>query len=69
MAPCTTNVRALPTEVVLEPGEDPVPARCAVSLDSVLNVSVGQLTTRIGSLSGLRMREVCATLAIAVDCR
>lgn len=69
VAPCTTNVRGLPTEVVLEPGEDPTPRRCAVSLDSVLNVSVGHLTERIGALSGERMREICAALAVAVDCR
>ena len=69
VAPCTTRVRGLPTEVVLEPGDDPTPLRCAVSLDSVLNVSVGQLTERIGAVSGMRMREICAALAIAVDCR
>ncbi|WP_110207735.1 type II toxin-antitoxin system PemK/MazF family toxin [Nocardioides daejeonensis] len=69
VAPCTTNVRGLPTEVLLEPGEDPTPARCAVSLDSVLNVSVAQLTARIGRLSDVRMQEVCAALAAAIDCR
>ena len=69
VAPCTTNVRGLPTEVVLEPSDDPVPRTCAVSLDSVHNVSVGQLTERIGSLSHVRMREVCEALAVAVDCR
>lgn len=68
VAPCTTNVRGLPTEVVLEPADDPVPARCVVSLDSVLNVSVGQLTDRVGALSGTRMREICAALAVAIDC-
>lgn len=69
VAPCTTTLRDLPTEVVLEPGEDPTPARCAVSLDSVLNVSVGSLTTRLGTLADVRLREVCAALAVAVDCR
>lgn len=68
VAPCTTHVRGLPTEVVLEPGEDPTPAECAVSLDSVLNVAVGHLTQRIGSLSGSRMRQICSALAVAVDC-
>lgn len=68
VAPCTTNIRDLPTEVVLNPTEDPTPARCVVSLDSVLNVSAGQLTDRLGSLSGVRMMEVCSALAVAVDC-
>ena len=38
IAPCTTNVRDLPSEVVLEPGDDPVPRRSAVNLDSVETV-------------------------------
>jgi hypothetical protein len=33
VAPCTTTIRALPSEVVLEPGEDPIPLRSAVNLD------------------------------------
>ena len=43
VAPCTTTVRTLPSEVVLEPGEDPIPRRCAVNLDSVESVSLGVL--------------------------
>jgi mRNA interferase MazF len=29
VGPCTTTVRGLASEVVLEPAEDPVPTRCA----------------------------------------
>jgi mRNA interferase MazF len=54
--------------VVLEPGEDPVPRPCAVNLDSVESVSIAVLVERLGSLSGSRMREVCAALDVAVDC-
>ena len=68
LAPCTSNVRGLPTEVVLEPEEDPVPARCAVSLDSVDNAPTSLLVSRLGRLSDLRMQEICAALALAVDC-
>lgn len=68
VAPCTTTVRGLVTEVVLEPGEDPVPRRCAVNLDSVESVAVSVLAERLGRLSSLRMREVCAALAVAMDC-
>src|SRR3954467_5958880 len=35
VAPCTTTVRGLPSEVVLAPGDDPIPLRAAVNLDSV----------------------------------
>jgi mRNA interferase MazF len=68
VAPCTTTVRGLPSEVVLEPGEDPIPLRSAVNLDSVESVSVGVLVERLGRLSGERMREICAALEVAVAC-
>jgi mRNA interferase MazF len=35
VAPCTTTIRNLPSEVVLEPGADPVPKLSAVNLDAV----------------------------------
>lgn len=68
VAPCTTTVRGLVSEVVLEPVEDPVPRRSVVNLDSVESVSVAVLVDRLGRLGDGRMREVCAALAVAVDC-
>lgn len=68
VAPCTTTIRSLPSEVVLDPAEDPIPRRSAINLDSVESVSVGVLVRRLGRLADVRMREVCAALAIAVDC-
>ena len=69
IAPCTTTIRGLASEVVLEPGQDPVVRRTAVNLDSVESVSVGVLIDRIGRLSDVRMAEICEALAVAVDCR
>ena len=68
VAPCTTTIRRLSSEVVLEPDVDPVPRLSAVNLDSVESVSIGVLVERLGRLSDDRMREICAALAIAVDC-
>lgn len=68
VAPCTTNVRGLPSEVVLEPDADPVPLRSAVNLDSIESVSLGVLVERLGRLSDERMRSLCAALAVAVEC-
>ncbi|MFV0496372.1 type II toxin-antitoxin system PemK/MazF family toxin [Mycobacterium sp.] len=68
VAPCTTNVRGLASEVVLEPDADPIPRRCAVNLDSVESVSVSVLVSRVGRLADTRMRAVCAALAVAVGC-
>ena len=69
VAPCTTRIRSLPSEVVLEPGDDPIPRRCAVNLDSVESVSLAVLVERLGRLADARLREICDALAIAVDCR
>jgi mRNA interferase MazF len=68
IAPCTTTIRNLPSEVVLEPGDDPVSRRCAVNLDSVEGVSISILVERIGRLSDVRMRQVCTALEVAVSC-
>jgi len=68
VAPCTTTIRGLASEVVLEPGEDPIPRRSAVNLDSVESVSIGVLVDRLGRLSDARMRQLCAALEVAVDC-
>jgi mRNA interferase MazF len=68
VAPCTTTIRALPSEVVLEPGDDPIPRRSAVNLDSVESVSVGVLVERLGRLADSRLREICRALEVAVDC-
>jgi mRNA interferase MazF len=62
-------VRDIPTEVLLEPPDDPIPLVSVVNLDSVESVSVATLVERLGRLSGERMREICEALEIAVDCQ
>lgn len=69
VAPCTTRIRGLPSEVVLEPGADPMPLPTAVNLDSIQDVSIGTLVERVGRLSHDRMREVCDAVMVAIDCR
>jgi mRNA interferase MazF len=68
VAACSTHVRGLDTEVVLEPPDDRVPRRSAVALDGVTDVSVATLVERVGALSEERMREICTALAVAVSC-
>jgi mRNA interferase MazF len=69
VAPCTTTIRGLASEVLLEPGDDPVLRATAVNLDSVESVSVGLLVERLGRLSDARMHDICTALAVATDCR
>jgi len=68
VAPCTTTIRGLASEVLLEPGLDPVPLRSAANLDSLENVSASSLVERLGRLSDDRMRQVCDALEVAVGC-
>ena len=68
IGPCTTTIRGIPSEVLLEPGDDPIPLRSVVNLDSVESVSVGTLVERLGRLSDQRMRQICSALEIAVSC-
>ena len=68
VAPCTTTIRGLASEVALEPGDDPIPRRSAVNLDSVESVSIAVLVSRLGRLSDSRMRAICGALQVAVDC-
>jgi mRNA interferase MazF len=68
VAPCTTTIRRLASEVILEPDSDPIPRCSAVNLDSVESVSVAVLVGRLGRLADTRMREICQALEVAVDC-
>lgn len=68
IGPCTTTIRRIPSEVLLEPGEDPIPLTSVVNLDSVESVSLGALVERLGRLSDARMRQICTALEVAVAC-
>ena len=68
VAPCTTTIRGLASEVELDPEVDPIPVASAINLDSAERVDISALTQRIGRLSDARMREVCDALAVAIDC-
>lgn len=67
VAPLTTRVRDLPTEVSLY-AEDGVPRACVISLDNVQPMARSLLVERMCVLSHARMRAVCAALDTAVEC-
>ncbi len=68
VGPCTTTIRGIPSEVLLEPGDAPVPRRSVVNLDSVESVSLATLVERLGRLSDERMLQICNALEIAAGC-
>ena len=68
IAPCTSTIRGIPSEVLLEPTDDPIPRTSVVNLDSVESVSIGVLVERLGRLSDARMRQVCDAVDVATGC-
>ena len=67
VAPITSTVRGVPSEVVLSE-EDGVKAPCAVSLHNAVTVSQHRLGKRVAQLNSLRMNEICAALRFSLGC-
>lgn len=65
VAPITTTIRGIPTEVVLTP-DDGTRTICAVNLDNIQTVPKANLRGFIAHLSLERMREVRAAIAFAL---
>lgn len=67
VAPITSTIRGVPSEVALGP-EDGMKQPCVVNLHNVITVSQQNLGRRLAQLGPRRMREVCAALAFALGC-
>jgi mRNA interferase MazF len=67
VAPVTTRVRGIPTEVPLDEG-DGLPRPCAANFDNVLTLPKNQLGERIARLSGEQLGEVGRAYRFAADC-
>jgi mRNA interferase MazF len=67
VAPITSTIRGVPSEVVL--GEDDgMKAPCAVNLHNMITVSQDRLGKRVARLSSMRMKEICAALRFSLGC-
>jgi mRNA interferase MazF len=67
IAPITSTVRGVPSEVALDV-EDGMRQPCAANLHNVMTVRRDALGRRVAQLSAKRMREVCAALSFALGC-
>ena len=67
VAPITSAIRGVPSEVVLNE-DDGMKAPCAVNLHNPVTVSQDRLGKRVAQLSSLRMHEVCAALRFCLGC-
>ena len=66
VAPITSRVRGIPSEVFLSPN-DGMPRDCAVNCDHIQTVSRGKLGALITTLAPARMDEVSQAIVFALD--
>ena len=67
VAPITTRVRHLPSEVALGP-EQGLPKPCVANLDNLALVDIELLGALICELDAPTMTAMCSALAVAVGC-
>jgi mRNA interferase MazF len=67
VAPITSTVREVPSEVILDV-DDGMKAPCVVNLHNPVTISQERLGKRVTSLSPQRMQEVCMALQFSLGC-
>ena len=67
VAPITSAIRGVPSEVVLNE-EDGMRAPCAVNLHNAVTVSQQRLGKRVAQLGTQRMSEICSALRFSLGC-
>jgi|SRR5688572_17895630 len=67
VAPITSTVRGVPTEVTLDES-DGMKGLCVVNLHNVVTVPKSKLGGYVATLGTDRMEQLCAALRIATDC-
>lgn len=67
VAPITSTIRGIASEVVLNEG-DGMKSPCAVNLHNAITVKQNQLGKRVAQLNALRMAEICAAIRFSFGC-
>ena len=67
VAPVTTAIRSVPSEVLLTQ-DDGMKKHCVVNLHNVVTVTQKRLGKRVAHLSSLKMAEICAALRFSLGC-
>ena len=67
VAPVTSTIRGVPSEVVLSE-EDGMKAPCAVNLHNAVTISQQRLGKRVARLGFDRMGEICSALQFSLGC-
>ena len=67
VAPITSTIRGVPSEVMLTE-QDGMKHPCAVNLHNMVTVSKAHLGRRLATLSSERLAEICSALGFALGC-
>ncbi|MCO5193525.1 MAG: type II toxin-antitoxin system PemK/MazF family toxin [Anaerolineae bacterium] len=69
IAPLTTTIRDIPSEVYLTPDADGVFQECAVNFDNIQSVTKSRIGNLIATLSNERLQDVekAASFALGLD--
>lgn len=67
VAPITSTIRGVPSEVVLTE-EDGMKKPCAANLHNLVTVSQERIGPRVASLAPKRLAEVCTALRFSLGC-
>mgnify|MGYP000918296179 CR=1 FL=1 len=67
VAPITSTIRGVPSEVILDI-DDGMKSPCAVNLHNATTIPQSRLGRRVAALSGTRMRQLCAALRFSLGC-
>jgi mRNA interferase MazF len=65
IAPITSTIRSIPTEVVLTE-DDGLPATCAANFDNLQTVPKSNIGDRIARLTARKMKEAAAAVSFAL---
>ncbi len=66
VAPVTSTIRDIPSEVLLDKG-DGMPRACAVNCDHMQTVSKAKIGSMLTALSAARMREIRNAVVFAIE--
>jgi mRNA interferase MazF len=67
VAPITSTIRGVPSEVILDI-DDGMKSRCAVNLHNAVTVAQTRLQRRVGKLGAQRMQQICAAVRFSLEC-
>ena len=67
VAPITSAIRGVPSEVILDE-RDGMKAPCAVNLHNAVTVSKERMGRRVAQLSAGKMGQICGALQFALGC-